>query len=80
MQRALSGVRYFLPVFILLAGIVHTFFSKSISGHLAKITSLVRVAVKTRNSKARRVDSFALPFSQVSNKRIHFRVGKGGMV
>ncbi len=59
MQREPSGIRYFLPAFIRSAGIVQALSFKSISGHSARMTSLVRVAVNIRNSKASRVDSFA---------------------
>lgn len=49
--RGESGTRCALRIFILFAGISHT--SPSISAHVAKRISLMRVPVKVRNSKAR---------------------------
>ncbi len=49
--RGESGTRCALRIFILFAGIFHT--SPSISAHVAKRISLMRVPVKVRNSKAR---------------------------
>ena len=51
--RLHKGTRCSFPTFMRLAGTVQTFFSRLISDHFASITSLVRAAVKIRNSKAK---------------------------
>ncbi len=53
--RAPSGTRCSRPTFILSAGIVHSFRSKSITSQFANKTSFVRAAVRIRNSTASRV-------------------------
>ncbi len=59
MQRADKGTRCSRPALIRVPGIVHNLPPRSISSHLAPITSLVRVVVNRRNSNASFVASFA---------------------
>ena len=54
--RGASGTRWFAPAFMRAPGMVHVLAS-SISAHVARSTSLVRVAVRIRNSKASLTDS-----------------------
>ena len=48
------GIRCAFSDFILSAGTVQIFPAKSISLHLASVTSLVRAAVRIKNSRPRR--------------------------
>ena len=59
---------------------LQTFLPKSISSHFEPRTSLVRAAVKMRNSKASFVISASPLALQPGNERRDFAIGQGGVM